>query len=319
MRIIAFLLSLVIATRTAAAFDCAGVRFPPTVVICSDAELTRLADERQAAIYEARARIGEQAWPALWEDQKRWVRSYATVCGVPPDRPPPNPVPASVIECFKRAGEARVAYLRAFGISGGGSSAPISPEISQNGRIGPSFDCSKAASPLTYLICGDAELSRVDLAFNQAYWALFQQLGAAGQSQLKEEDIAFIDQVQGQCGLPASGPLTAEAEQSRDCVEAAYQKMRATWVGRLTGPAREEALRDPAAHVSLQQDLQKLGFLPAGPSDGVYGRDTRAAIVAWQSARGRAVTGFLGDGDALALQQEASARSQTVALARISH
>jgi uncharacterized protein len=68
MWIIAFLLSLVLASGTAAAFDCVGVTFPPTVVLCSDPELMRLADERQAAIYEARERIGEQTWPALWED-----------------------------------------------------------------------------------------------------------------------------------------------------------------------------------------------------------------------------------------------------------
>jgi clan AA aspartic protease (TIGR02281 family) len=306
MWMIAFLLSLVLASGTAAAFDCGGVTFPPTVVLCSDPELKQLADERQAAINEARVRIGEQAWPALWEDQKRWVQSYATVCGVPPDRPPPDPVPGSVIECFKRAGEARVTYLRAYGAATGGPLPSAAPEPSPIGRIGPSFDCSKAASPLTFLICSDAELSRVDISFGQAYWALYQQLGPAGQSQLKEEDIAFIDQVQAQCGLPISGPLTDEVRQARDCVENAYQKMRAEWIGQLIGPAREEAMRGPEEHVKLQQALQQLGFLTTGQPDGVYGRDTRAAIVAWQSARGRSITGFLDDADANALDQEVS-------------
>lgn len=207
MWIIAFWLSMVLASGTAAAFDCAGVTFSPTVVLCSDPELKQLADERQSAINEARARIGEQVWPALWEDQKRWVRSYATSCGVPPDRPAPNPVPASIIECFRRGGVARIAYLRAYGAAAGGAAPSPASETVINGRVGPSFDCSNAASPLTFLICSDAELSRVDLSFNQAYWALYQQLGPVEQSQLKEEDIAFIDQVQGQCDLPASGPL----------------------------------------------------------------------------------------------------------------
>jgi hypothetical protein len=119
MRFVAFVLSMMLASGTAAAFDCVGVTFQPTVVLCSDPELMRLADERQEEINEARGRIGEQAWPALWEDQKRWVRFYATACDVPPDQPPPDPVPASVIDCFKRAGEARVAYLRAYGLSAG--------------------------------------------------------------------------------------------------------------------------------------------------------------------------------------------------------
>lgn len=127
MWLIALILAMVLGSGTAAAFDCSGVKFPPTVVICSDPELMRLADERQAAIYEARARIGEQAWPALWEDQKRWVRSYATACGVPPDRPPPIPVPASIKDCFKQAGEARIAYLRSYGVAAG-SGSPASSQ-----------------------------------------------------------------------------------------------------------------------------------------------------------------------------------------------
>ena len=127
MRIVAFLLSLVLSNAAAGAFDCAGVTFPSTVVLCSDPELKQLADERQVAINEARVRIGEGAWPTLWEDQKRWVRSYATACGVPPDRPPPNPVPTSVIECFKRAGETRVAFLRAYGLSAGPIAASPGP------------------------------------------------------------------------------------------------------------------------------------------------------------------------------------------------
>jgi len=206
-------------------------------------------------------------------------------------------------------------YLRAYGATAAaGATSSVASETTPSGRVGPSFDCSKAAYPLTLLICSDATLSRVDLAFNQAYWALYQQLGPVGQPQLQEQDIAFIEQAQEQCGLPASGPLTEEERQSRECVENAYEKMRATWIGQLTGPAREEAVRAPEDHLRLQKDLQQLGFLPPGPIDGVYGRDTRAAIVAWQTAHGRPATGFLGDADALAINQEVSARSQPVAL-----
>src|SRR5690242_19341559 len=99
----------------------------------------RLTDDTQLAINEARARIGEQAWAILWEDQRRWVRSYATTCGVPPDRPPPDPVPASIKECFKQAGEARITYLRSYGIAAGSASASVA-EPAASGRIGPSYD-----------------------------------------------------------------------------------------------------------------------------------------------------------------------------------
>jgi S1-C subfamily serine protease len=188
----------------------------------------------------------------------------------------------------------------------------IAPRAASPERIGPGFDCTKAATPLTFLICGDAELSRLDLRFNQVYWALFQQIGPSAQPQLKEEDIEFIDQVQDQCGLPKAGTFTAELSRSRDCIKDAYGRKRAEWLSRLVGEAREEALRAPEDHLALQQALQQIGFLSPGPVDGLYARGTRSAIVGWQTIRGRAVTGFLGDTDARAILREISAGSQAV-------
>jgi hypothetical protein len=83
MGIFALILWVTLGGGAAAAFECTGVKLPSTIVICSDPELMRLADERQEAINEARGRIGEDAWPVLWENQKAWVKSYATACGVP--------------------------------------------------------------------------------------------------------------------------------------------------------------------------------------------------------------------------------------------
>jgi S1-C subfamily serine protease/uncharacterized protein len=313
MRIVTIFLWVVLSTGTAAAFECTNVTLSSSFVICSDPELMRLGDERQEAINEARGRIGEHRWPALWEDQKAWVRSYATACGVPPDRPPPLPISASIKACFKRAAAARIAYLRSYGVAADDAPASPSPGSASQNRIGPSFDCSTAGYPLALLMCADAEMSRLDLRFGQAYWALFQQVGPSGQPQLKEEDLDFFDQVQAQCGVPRSGPLTAEARQSRNCVGDAYEKMRQAWVGRLRGSAYEEAVRSPEKHVALQHLLQQTGFLPPGPIDGVYGRGTRAAIVAWQTARGRNVTGLLSNSDALALESDVSTGPKTAA------
>ena len=221
MWIVALIIWLTISGGSAAAFECAGVKLPSTLVICSDPELMRLADERQEAINEARGRIGEDAWPRLWEDQKDWVRSYATACGVPPDRAPPLPVPPPIKACFKSAAQARIAFIRTYGLGSAGAPV-IVPRAGSSERVGPGFDCTRATTPLTYLICGDAELSRLDLRFNQVYWALFQQIGPAAQPQLKEEDIEFIDQVQDQCGLPKDGALNAELSRLRDCVKDTY-------------------------------------------------------------------------------------------------
>lgn len=312
MYIIVLTIALLLVSGAARAFDCVGVRLPSTIVICSSRQLMRLADERQAAINDARARIGEERWPALWEDQQAWVRSYATACGIPPERPPPQPVSGSVIACFEQAGMARIAYLRSYGLAAASAAAPSSSGFAGD-RIGPSFDCGKASSALPLLICADPGLSFLDLRFNQAYWALYQQVGPAGQPGLKEQDLAFINRVLEVCQIPASGALTQPTPQSRDCVSEAYEKMREAWLARLSGPAHEEAARPLRTHIALQGALQDLGFMPAGPIDGVYGATTRAAIAQWQSAHGFVVTGVLGDAEARAIVQELESRQAAVA------
>jgi len=292
------------ATR-AVAFDCVGVSLPSSIVICSDPELIRLADERQAAFNEARGRVGDAGWPELWENQKAWVRSYSTTCGVPPDPPPPTPVPAPMRECFKRAAIARTAYLRTYGTTASTTpvqsvTAPPSPD-----RLGPGFDCSKAKHTLALMICGDPDLSRVDLMFNQAFWALYQQLDEGQQrEQLKEEDIEFLDDVQGECWVPTDGP-PSDTLRAHNCVKENYAAQRGIWLSRLRGIALEEASRPLERHVLLQRKLRQLGLL-GGPviPEGVYTHDTRQAIVAWQLARNRPPTGFLSDADAALLEQE---------------
>jgi len=220
--VLTFVLNSTFGNGAAEAFDCDGVTLPSSIVICSDPELMRLTDERQEAINEARERIGEEAWPLLWENQQAWVRSYAPACGIPQDQPPPIPVSASIRSCFKRAAEARIAFIRAYG-----APASVSP------RIGPGFDCAEARQPLSLIICADPGLSRADLLFNQAYWALFQQVGSTGQGKLKKEDLAFLDWVQQRCGIPHFGPLPVDGLSSRDCVKEAFEAQRSTWLGRL--------------------------------------------------------------------------------------
>jgi hypothetical protein len=126
VRIFTLLLALVLGSGGAFAFDCAGVKLPSSLVICSDPELMGLADERQAAFDQAVARLDAQQQKELLADQTGWVRSYATACGAPPDRTPPNPVPDAVRGCFKRAAQARIAYIRAYGLVGG-ASPPSAP------------------------------------------------------------------------------------------------------------------------------------------------------------------------------------------------
>jgi uncharacterized protein len=183
MRLLIFALGFSLAAHTAAAFECAGVKLPSNIVICSDPELIRLADERQQAFNEARwGKSGNDLLDAqhdkeLWDGQKAWVRAYSTACGIPPDGPAPTiPVSPAVRECFRRAAEARIAFLRSYGERARQTGARTSTLSGTTEKIGPGFDCSKAAQPLAQMICADADLSRADLRFNQAYWALLHQL-----------------------------------------------------------------------------------------------------------------------------------------------
>jgi LPXTG-motif cell wall-anchored protein len=170
--------------------------------------------------------------------------------------------------------------------------------------------------PLARMICANAELSKTDLRFNQAYAALRQQLDSAGRERLQQEDLEFLTAVQRFCGVPESGPITG----SPDCVGSQYDHQRAQWLSRLSGPAYEEANRPIEQHVALQAALQQLGFLPpTGKIDGVYRPATRSAIIAWQTASGRPVTGIVSDAEAAALaraapQQSAGIRSPAESL-----
>jgi hypothetical protein len=170
-------------------------------------------------------------------------------------------------------------------------------------RIGPSFDCAAVHTPTTQLICGSAEMSRADLEFVQAYYALRQQVGAAGWPALRDEDLDFLNRIRAECGIPESGDLPPDTSGMAACLQRGYGRQRAAWLSRLVGSAAEEARRPIEEHLALQRDLQQLGFLPPTAAvDGVYGAATRAAIVAWQRSKGLPETGFLGahDGDVLA-------------------
>ena len=91
---------------------CKTATLASSVVICNDPELRALADERQHAFEDVQARVGAEGAKALLADQNRWVTTYPVACGIAQNAPPPNPVTDSVKACFKRAGEARIAYLR---------------------------------------------------------------------------------------------------------------------------------------------------------------------------------------------------------------
>lgn len=192
---------------------------------------------------------------------------------------------------------------------------PLTPD-GPSARIGPSFDCSAVHTPTAQLICSSRDLSRIDLEFVQAYYALRQQVGETGWQGLKAEALDFQNQTMQRCGIPVAGQLPPDPAPWVTCLSAAYERQRSVWLSRLSGPALEEAQRPIEQHVALQHDLQAVGFLPATEKiDGVYGAATRTAIVAWQHSQGTPQTGFIRDADAIRLERQ-MALAQPVPLPR---
>lgn len=63
---------------------------------------------------------------------------------------------------------------------------------SQNTGKGPSFDCAKAKTDVEKLICGSAELSKMDLELSESYKKLNSGIGDAEKTTLKKEQIEWI-------------------------------------------------------------------------------------------------------------------------------
>jgi peptidoglycan hydrolase-like protein with peptidoglycan-binding domain len=172
--------------------------------------------------------------------------------------------------------------------------------------IGPSFDCVKVSSsgdqlPGAQLICSSELLSREDLKYTQAYYALRQQVGANGLLSLKHEAIKFESETLLDCGIPSP---SAKRDLAISCMADHYESKRLSWTSRLKGPAAEEAARPLEHHIALQRLLQTAELLPSNfIVDGVYGSSTRDAIIRWQKKRGLMPSGFLSNDDAEALKE----------------
>ena len=169
-------------------------------------------------------------------------------------------------------------------------------------RVGPSFDCAKAEAPLLKIICADDDLSRSNLEMMQPLYVL-RQLAASK----VDLDTLVVDAhnatetMADHCGIDNfdTVPATVKA-----CYNAAFKKQRADWMARLQGDGLEEASRNIEHHILLQAKLQSLGYIPATAKiDGVYGTDTRAAIVNWQTASSLPPTGLLSNSQVSVLLQ----------------
>src|SRR3954452_5878077 len=182
--------------------------------------------------------------------------------------------------------------------------------------VGPSFDCAKAITPLPEIICGNADLRRLDLEFARPFYAL-RHLIPDRQDELREEADDLTRRVLASCRIPETGRASpALARQAAPCIAAAYRKQKEIWARRVEGSApssaREEISRSLEAHIRLQEQLRVVGPLPQdAPADGVYGGMTRQGIATLQRAEQLPSDGFLSNATAAQLSQTTTGAVRT--------
>jgi uncharacterized protein YecT (DUF1311 family) len=142
---------------------CAQAKQPSSIAPCSDPELRELAIERNHAFEAARARLSPEAYIALLRDQKGWVRSYSSACGINEIEPPALPLTTEILLCLKRAGQARVEYLWKY--------VGVNPMIAQPkpaDQLTPSVSPRTAQIRPPYAACADADLGCKSMRLRQS-------------------------------------------------------------------------------------------------------------------------------------------------------
>lgn len=170
----------------------------------------------------------------------------------------------------------------------------------------PDFDCFNIPpnNGVAVMLCQNSDAAKQELVFDQTYYALRQIIGPAGWKPLKQEVILAENAMNQTCGLPVPGVGDQSIpENGPECYIEGMSKLTSQYKRRLSGGALEEANRDINQHISLQQKLIDLGYLPVtAHADGVYGEGTRQAIATWQRTNNRPQTdGFISNDDAATL------------------
>jgi peptidoglycan hydrolase-like protein with peptidoglycan-binding domain/predicted nucleic acid-binding Zn-ribbon protein len=185
------------------------------------------------------------------------------------------------------------------------------PKPRQSQAVEPSFDCTKAKTPLDKVICSDASLRRLDLELVQPYYVLRHNLPDLRPA-LKEEAVEHTRQVLSTCKLPEKGNIAAAAiKKAAPCVAAEYRRQRDIWRARIdqegSFTAKQETKRPIEDQLELQKMLQKAGYIAADEQvDGVYGAATRTAIGNFQSVENIAPDGMMSEFTAERLMRRAA-------------
>jgi uncharacterized protein len=86
---------------------------------------------------------------------------------------------------------------------------------------GPSFDCGKAAEISEKIICGNGELSKLDVELATRYRARLAELDRVGQNALRRDEKRWVDHRARFCAPPLAKPDT---ESRAACIEHYYRQ-----------------------------------------------------------------------------------------------
>jgi hypothetical protein len=260
---------MITATHAAELDDwCAQVKKPSSIVICSDVGLRQLAIERNKAFADAHARLTAEAYKQLVQDQNRWISGYSQACGIPEDKPVQSPILSTVIECFRRAGQARVEYIKKYGVSTAvgaptslvspsASTLPIQPEVSAAGRAAEA-ECMSRLAPT----------SPMQPSYYQAYMSNIQarciQEGTAAAERVRSSAMER-ERTQRERDRERDREREREAEKQVALERAEREKQETMAAEEARKQLRAQAVMEREARISTK--LKELGYSLISPTD----------------------------------------------------
>jgi peptidoglycan hydrolase-like protein with peptidoglycan-binding domain len=188
------------------------------------------------------------------------------------------------------------------GILDAPAAAILTREADEVGRFGASFNCANTSETFRHLICKNPLLSLFQHRFVEIQEAFVQQLGDAGAKLARTAVDNFYTDIKSDCQIDPNYDPPTIPDAQLICLIKDFKAERAAWMVKLGPAATEEAARPIEESAGLQKALQTLGFLDSTAKiDGVYGPNTRGAIVRWQLDQHLPVTGLLDNATAATL------------------
>lgn len=162
--------------------------------------------------------------------------------------------------------------------------------VAQGGSLSsrPTFDCAKAKSPLSLLICSGEETARADWDLEIASWARYFSLDKHARATFWQGQDKWLRSLNEKCRLSAP-PFSRE---QTSCIIDAYAEGAALYRSKLRDDALAESKLTPEQLSQIQQTLFELGVFN-GEADGVFGPTTRVAIRKYHEANSFPQSDFL--------------------------